>query len=79
MIRYKKSYIIIYKRGERMYQDDLRDKLNVVISKGLSANVIAKTVGMTDIDMSRFKNKKICLIDDVAERLEDYLSKVVIP
>lgn len=62
-----------------MYQDDLRDKLNVVISKGLSANVIAKTVGMTDIDMSRFKNKKICLIDDVAERLEDYLSKVVIP
>lgn len=62
-----------------MYQDDLRNKLIQVIRKGLPASKIASSIDITTIDLSRFKNGKIGLVDTDAERLEAYLDKVVIP
>lgn len=62
-----------------MYQEELRNKLSVTIESGLSAAAIAKATNMTTIDLSRFKNGQICLIEPVADRLKAYLDKVVIP
>lgn len=62
-----------------MYQEELRNKLSATITSGLSAAAIAKATDMTTIDLSRFKNGQICLIDPVADRLKAYLDKVVIP
>ena len=62
-----------------MYQEDLRNKLSAIITSGLSAAAIAKAKDMTTIDLSRFKNGQICLIEPVADRLQEYLNKVVIP
>ena len=62
-----------------MYQDELRNRLSQTISNGLSASAISKTTDISTIDLSRFKNGQICLIELVAERLEEYLDKVVIP
>ena len=60
-------------------QEDLRNKLSAIISNGLSASAIAKATNITTIDISRFKNGQICLIESVADRLKSYLDKVVIP
>lgn len=62
-----------------MYQEELRNKLSATIISGLSAAAIAKATDMTTIDLSRFKNGQICLIEPVADRLQVYLDKVVIP
>lgn len=62
-----------------MYQEELRNKLSATITSGLSASAIAKATDMTTIDLSRFKNGQICLIEPVADRLQSYLDKVVIP
>lgn len=62
-----------------MYQEELRNKLSAAIISGLSAAAIAKATDMTTIDLSRFKNGQICLIEPVADRLQVYLDKVVIP
>lgn len=62
-----------------MTQVDLREKMSEIISKGLSAVAISKATGISKIDLSRFKNGQINLIDSDADKLEKYLSLVQIP
>lgn len=62
-----------------MNQNDLRERLCAVISKGLMAKAISNKIGITTDILSRFKNGHICLCDCDASRLEAYLDKVVIP
>lgn len=62
-----------------MTQGDLREKMSEIISKGLSAVAISKATGISKIDLSRFKNGQINLIDSDADKLEKYLSLVQIP
>lgn len=62
-----------------MNQDTLRKKLSEIIESGLSASAISKVTNISRIDLSRFKNRQICLIDYDAEKLKEYLDKVVIP
>lgn len=62
-----------------MTQGDLRKKMSEIISKGLSAVAISKATGISKIDLSRFKNGQINLIDSDADKLEKYLSLVHIP
>lgn len=62
-----------------MTQVDLREKMSEIISKGLSAVAISKATGISKIDLSRFKNGQINLIDSDADKLEKYLSLVHIP
>lgn len=62
-----------------MTQGDLREKMSKIISKGLSAVAISKATGISKIDLSRFKNGQINLIDSDADKLEKYLSLVQIP
>lgn len=60
-------------------QNELRNKLSAIISSGLSASSISKVTNISRIDLSRFKNGQICLIDSDAEYLEKYLDMVNIP
>ena len=53
--------------------------MSEIISKGLSAVAISKATGISKIDLSRFKNGQINLIDSDADKLEKYLSLVQIP
>lgn len=62
-----------------MTQNELREKLSAVISNGLSAVAISNVTGISKIDLSRFKNGQINLIDANADKLEKYLSLVQIP
>lgn len=62
-----------------MTQGDLREKMSEIISKGLSAVAISKATGISKIDLSRFKNGQINLIDSDADKLEKYLLLVQIP
>lgn len=65
--------------GGSMNQDSLRQKLQEIVSSGLSAVAISKVVNISTLDLSRFKNAQIGLIDADAQRLERYLDKVQIP
>ena len=58
---------------------ELREKLCVIITKGLMAKAISDKTGITTDILSRFKNGHICLCDADASKLESYLDKVVIP
>lgn len=62
-----------------MTQNELRENLSAVISNGLSAVAISNVTGISKIDLSRFKNGQINLIDSNADKLEKYLSLVQIP
>ena len=62
-----------------MDQENLRNKLIQVIDSGLSAKSISMKVNIASDYLSRFKNNHICLCREDAERLENYLDKVVIP
>ena len=62
-----------------MSQNELRERLCIVISKGLMAKAISGKTGITTDILSRFKNGHICLCDADASKLELYLDKVVIP
>ncbi len=62
-----------------MSQNDLRIMLSDIISSGLSAVAISNVTGISKIDLSRFKNGQINLIDADADKLEKYLSLVHIP
>lgn len=62
-----------------MNQEELREKLSEIISSGLSAVAISNVTGISKIDLSRFKNGQINLIDADADKLEKYLSLVQIP
>lgn len=62
-----------------MSQNDLRIMLSDIISIGLSAVAISNVTGISKIDLSRFKNGQINLIDADADKLDKYLSLVHIP
>lgn len=62
-----------------MNQEELREKLSGAVSSGLSANSIAKVTGINRIDLSRFKNKQINLIDSDLMKLGKFLEQVQIP
>lgn len=61
------------------YQDELRNKLSAIMASGLSATSISKATNISRIDLSRFKNGQICLIEADADNLRKYLELVVIP
>lgn len=61
------------------YQDELRDKLSAIMASGLSATSISKATNISRIDLSRFKNGQICLIEIDANNLRKYLELVFIP
>lgn len=65
--------------GNLSNQNELRNKLSAIISSGLSASSISKVTNISRIDLSRFKNGQICLIDSDAENLNKYLDMVNIP
>lgn len=67
-----------YKNDEFDYEG-LREKLNAIIESGLSAKAIAKNIGFSENDLSRFRNYRLCLRRADAEILSNYLDKVVIP
>lgn len=62
-----------------MNQHDLRERLCMIIAKGLMAKAISSKTGITTDILSRFKNGHICLCDTDALKLESYLDQVVIP
>lgn len=64
---------------EKFDYDALRDKLNDIVESGLSAKAIAKNIGFSENDLSRFRNHKLYLRRADAEILSNYLDKVVIP
>ena len=53
-----------------MSQNDLRIMLSDIISSGLSAVAISNVTGISKIDLSRFKNGQINLIDADADKLD---------
>ncbi len=59
--------------------DALRDKLDEIIESGLSAKAIAKNIGFSENNLSRFRNHKLCIRRAEAEILLNYLNKIVIP
>ena len=62
-----------------MNQDSLREKLNSIVASGLTAKAIAKNIGVSTDNLSRFRNGHICLVAGDGDRLKGYLDKVVIP
>lgn len=62
-----------------MNQDLLREKLNHVIASGLVAKAISARTGITTDVLSRFKNGYVCLLENDANSLKNYLDKVVLP
>ena len=62
-----------------MNQEELRDMLVAVTKVGLSATAISKVTGIGQVDLSRFKNGQINLINTDAQKLKHYLEQVQIP
>lgn len=62
-----------------MNQMDLRNRLICVVDNGLVAKIIAQKTEIPPDILSRFKNGKVCLCQEDADRLEKYLSLVRIP
>lgn len=60
-------------------QELVRNKLSEVILSGLSAASISKVTNISNVDLSRFKNRQINLIDSDLERLQKYLELIQIP
>ena len=60
-------------------QELVRNRLSGVISAGLSAASISKVTNISNVDLSRFKNRQINLIDSDLERLQKYLELTQIP
>lgn len=62
-----------------MNQEELRKQLLHIIDSGLSARAIAKYTNITYDILAKYKQGKLYLCPDDAEKLKDYLDKVVIP
>ena len=60
-------------------QELIRNRLSEVISAGLSAASISKVTNISNVDLSRFKNRQINLIDSDLEKLQKYLKLTQIP
>lgn len=59
--------------------DSVRNKLIEITGQGLLLKAIAVNVGISDGDLSRYKNGRDCLKDSDVEKLWNYLGEVVIP
>lgn len=62
-----------------MFQEELKKKFLSIVQAGLSAKSIAESTNIDYKDLSRFKNGHIYLGESDANRLNEYLDKVVIP
>ena len=58
-----------------MNQNELREKLCVIITKGLMAKAISDKTGITTDILSRFKNGHICLCDSDASKYSSVVPK----
>lgn len=59
--------------------DSVRNKLIEITGQGLLLKAIAVNVGISDGDLSRYKNGRDCLKASDVEKLGNYLGEVVIP
>ena len=62
-----------------MCQEELKQKLINIITSGLTARAISNHTHITYDILAKFKQGKLYLCPNDAERLETYLDKVVIP
>lgn len=62
-----------------MNQEELRQQLLQIIGSGLNARAIAKHTNITYDILAKYKQGKLYLCPDDAERLKAYLDRVVIP
>ena len=62
-----------------MNQEELREQLIQIIGSGLNARAIAKYTNITYDILAKYKQGKLYLCPDDANRLKAYLDKVVIP
>lgn len=62
-----------------MNQEELREQLIQIIGSGLNARAIAKYTNITYDILAKYKQGKLYLCPDDADRLKAYLDKVVIP
>lgn len=65
--------------GFNLNQEDLRDKLITTAQNGLTMLSVSKKIGISSSILSQFKNGKVWLTRNDAEKLDRYLSKVYIP
>ena len=62
-----------------MNQEDLKEQLLQIIDSGLNARAIAKHTNISYDLLAKYKRGKLYLCPKDAERLKNYLDKVVIP
>ncbi|MCD8090681.1 MAG: helix-turn-helix domain-containing protein [Clostridiales bacterium] len=62
-----------------MNQEELRNKLITTAQNGLTMLSVSKRTGISSPILSQFKNGKVCLTENDAEKLGKYLSQVYIP
>lgn len=62
-----------------MDQEKLREQLLRIIDSGLNARAIAKYTNITYDILAKYKQGKLYLCPNDAEKLKSYLDKVVIP
>lgn len=62
-----------------MDQEKLREQLLRIIDSGLNARAIAKYTNITYDILAKYKQGKLYLCPDDANKLKSYLDKVVIP
>lgn len=62
-----------------MNQEELREQLLQIIDSGLNARAIAKHIKITYDILAKYKQGKLYLCPDDADKLKSYLDKVVIP
>lgn len=62
-----------------MNQEELREQLLQIIDSGLNARAIAKYTKITYDILAKYKQGKLYLCPNDADKLKAYLDKVVIP
>ena len=62
-----------------MNQEELREQLLRIIDSGLTARAIARHTSITYDILAKYKQGKLYLCPEDAEKLKLYLDKVVIP
>ena len=62
-----------------MNQEELRKQLLHIIDSGLTARAIAKHTNITYDILAKYKQGKLYLCPEDAEKLKSYLDKIVIP
>ena len=62
-----------------MDQEELREQLLRIIDSGLTARAIARHTSITYDILAKYKQGKLYLCPEDAEKLKSYLDKIVIP